>query len=114
MKAPEFFLELTERFSSPERLKFRDDMLVVCMKVIRKLREGRELQEISLTAKLQDEAGEVPGMLERFVREATPEEVEGLIDALRLFVKAPAPCKMKVVEVISSLVGRGSVRSGSS
>jgi len=105
MRSSELFLELVLRFSDLRWLEFRDDLLIKCVKVLRRLSEGsdpEEVREDPLSAGVE----EVLDLLESFARNADSAEVEGLMDALRIFVKSPAPCKVKIISVMESLTER--------
>jgi len=104
----EVFLELVLRFSDLERLEFRDDRIIGCLKALRRLGEGAsssELREGGFAGGVE----EVLDILERFVREADREESLRLAEALRIFTRSPAPCKKITLSVVATLLGRSGV-----
>ncbi len=110
MNSFEVFLEIVLRFSDLKWSQFRDDLVVKCMKALRKFRDGKSLEEVMSDKRISSEIEEVLDLLSEFARSNPPEEVSRLVDALGIFTKAPAPCKMKIIALVETLTGRGEVR----
>ncbi len=106
MNSFEVFLRIVLNFSDLKWSEFRDDLLLKCMKALRRFRDGRSLEEVSSDAKLSTEIRDILPELHEFASSSTPEEVNRLIDALSLFMKAPAPCKMKIIGIVEVMIGK--------
>ncbi|RLJ70485.1 hypothetical protein BCF55_0760 [Hydrogenivirga caldilitoris] len=102
----EVFLEIVLQFSDLRWSEFRDDLVVKCMKVLRKFRDGQTLEEVLSDKKLSSEIESVLGFLESFAKTNPPEVTNRLIDALNMFTKAPAPCKVKIIALMETMLGR--------
>ncbi|WP_457599930.1 hypothetical protein [Hydrogenivirga sp.] len=106
MSPLEVFLEVVLRFSDLKWSEFRDDLIVKCMKALRRFRDGKNLQEVLSDKKLSSEIEDVLELLHKFATERSPQEVNRVIDSLGIFTKAPAPCKMKIISLIETMLGR--------
>ena len=106
MNTFEVFLEIVLRFSDLKWSEFRDDLIVKCMKALRKFRDGKSVDEVLSDKRLSLEIKGVLGLLKDFSSSSSAEEVNRLIDALGMFTKAPAPCKMKIIALIETMLGR--------
>ncbi len=106
MNTFEVFLEIVLRFSDLKWSEFRDDLTVKCMKALRKFRDGKSVDEVLSDKRLSSEIEGVLGLLKDFSSSSSTEEVNRLIDALGMFTKAPAPCKMKIIALIETMLGR--------
>ncbi len=106
MNTFEVFLEIVLRFSDLKWSEFRDDLTVKCMKALRKFRDGKSVDEVLSDKRLSSEIEGVLGLLKDFSSSSSAEEVNRLIDALGMFTKAPAPCKMKIIALIETMLGR--------
>ncbi len=106
MNAFELFLEVVLRFSDLRWSEFRDDLIVKCMKALRRFRDGRSLEDVLADKRISSEIEEVLGLLRDFASSNPPEEVNRLVEALGMFTKAPAPCKTKIIALIETLLGR--------
>ncbi len=100
------FLRIVLSFSDLKWSEFRDDLILKCMKALRRFRDGKSLEEVSLDQKLSTEIKEILPELHQFANSSTPEEVNRLIDSLGLFIKAPAPCKMKIIGIVEVMTGK--------
>ena len=107
MNTFEVFLDIVLRFSDLKWSEFRDDLIVKCMKALRKFRDGKSLEEVLSDKKISSEIEGVIELLKNFADSNSPEEVNRLIDALGMFTKAPAPCKMKIIALVETLTGKG-------
>ncbi|MCS7261879.1 MAG: hypothetical protein N3C13_03475 [Aquificaceae bacterium] len=90
------FFEITTRHTDLRWAKTRDDLVSRSIKALRAFREGKTLQEVRQSKELSFEIEESLESMHRFVKEH-PEEVERLIGLLSLFVKSPAPCKIRLI-----------------
>ena len=111
MNTFEVFLEIVLKFSDLKWSEFRDDLIVKCMKALRKFRDGKSLEEVLSDRKISSEIEGVLELLRDFAGSSPAEEVNRLIEALGMFTKAPAPCKTKIIALVETLTGRGKVRS---
>ncbi len=110
MNSFEVFLEVVLRFSDLKWSRFRDDLIVKCMKALRKFREGKSLEEVMSDKRVSSEIEGILELLFEFARENPPEEVSRVVDALGIFTKAPAPCKMKIINILETMTGRREVK----
>ena len=106
MNAFELFLEVVLRFSDLRWSEFRDDLIVKCMKALRRFRDGRSLEDVLADKRISSEIEDVLELLRDFASSNPPEEVNRLVEALGMFTKAPAPCKTKIIALIETLLGR--------
>jgi len=110
MNTFEAFLEVVLRFSDLKWSEFRDDLLVKCMKALRRFKDGKTLEEVLSDRKLSSEIEGVLGLLKEFADSKSAEEVNRLVEALGMFTKAPAPCKTKIIAIIGVMLGKGGVK----
>ena len=110
MNTFETFLEVVLRFSDLKWSEFRDDLIVKCMKALRKFRDGKSVEEVLSDRKLSSEIEDILEYLHSFAEENDREKVNRLIDALRMFTKAPAPCKMKIIALVETMLGRAEAK----
>ena len=110
MSTFELFLEVVLRFSDLRWSEFRDDLIVKCMKALRRFRDGKSLEEVLADKRLSSEIEGVLGILRDFANSSSPEEVNRLIDALGMFTKAPAPCKTKIIALLETMLGRAEAK----
>ncbi|NPB08489.1 MAG: hypothetical protein GXN96_06125 [Aquificae bacterium] len=101
MSAQGAFLEIVKRFTDPTWGRVRDDLLSRTMKILRKYAEGKkpdDLRDSKLILELED-------FYERLyeIYEELGGEVENLLEALGSFVKAPVPCKLKIIAIMEKL-----------
>ncbi|MDQ7038632.1 MAG: hypothetical protein Q9N26_05485 [Aquificota bacterium] len=106
----EVFLEVVLRFSDLKWSQFRDDLIVKCMKALRRFRDGKSVEEVLKDGRISSEIEGVLETLHSFARNSDPEEVSRVIDALSMFTKAPAPCKMKIIAIVETILGRRDVK----
>jgi hypothetical protein len=106
MRAFELFLEVVLRFSDLKWSRFRDDLIVKCMKALRKFRDGKSMEEVLSDSRISSEIEEVVETLYSFARSSDPEEINRVIEALGMFTKAPAPCKTKIISIMETMLGR--------
>jgi len=110
MNSFEVFLKVVLRFSDLRWSEFRDDLVVKCMKVLRKFRDGKGVEEVLSDKKLSAEIEDVLEYLHSFASGSDKEEVNRVIDALGMFTKAPAPCKMKIIAIVETMLGRAEAK----
>ena len=106
MNSTEILLEIVLRFSDLKWSEFRDDLIVKCMKALRRLRDGKTAEDLLQDKRISSEIEDILPLLETFARSVPAEEVTRTVDALGLFVKAPAPCKTKIIALLETLSGR--------
>ncbi len=106
MSSFELFLDVVLRFSDLKWSEFRDDLIVKCMKVLRKFRDGKSIEEVLENKKLSSEIEDMLERLFEFANSSGTQEVNRLIDALGMFTKAPAPCKTKIISIVETMLGR--------
>ena len=110
MSSFEVFLNIVLKFSDLKWSEFRDDLMVKCMKALRKFRDGRSVEEVLSDKKLSSEIEDILEYLHNFAEKSDREEVNRVIDALGMFTKAPAPCKMKIIALIETMLGRAEAK----
>lgn len=106
----EVFLEVVLKFSDLKWSEFRDDLIVKCMKALRRFRDGRSLEEVLSDKRISSEIEGILETLHTFARNSKPDDVNKVIDALGVFTKSPAPCKTKIIAVLETMVGRKGCR----
>ncbi len=106
MRILEMFLEVVLTFSDLRWSQFRDDSILKCVKALRKFREGRDLEEILSDKKISSGIEKVLELLQEFSSNSSKEEIERLMEALVMFTKAPAPCKMSMIALARVVLGR--------
>jgi hypothetical protein len=101
MKNPtsEIFLKIVLEFTDLKWMETRDDLILKTIKTLRVIKEGKEPSQ-KLTSGLQNI---IPHIME--FANSHPDSVENLTDSLGQFLKAPAPCKVKMINLIKTLEG---------
>ncbi len=102
----EVFIDVVLTFSDLKWSRFRDDLIVKCMKALRRFRDGKSVEEVLKDKKISAEIESVLEKLHAFANSSSPQEVNRLIDAFGVFTKAPAPCKMKIISIVETMLGR--------
>lgn len=97
------FFEITTRYTDFKWAKSRDDLISRSIKVLRALSEGKSLQEVKNTKELSFEIEDTLTLLHDFVKEH-PQEVERLVSLLSMFIKSPAPCKIRLINFAEALL----------
>lgn len=97
------FFEITTRYTDFRWAKSRDDLISKIIKALRAFREGKSLEEVKSTKELVFEIEESLESLYEFVK-SHPEEVERLISLLSMFIKSPAPCKIRLINFAEVLL----------
>ncbi len=97
------FFEITLRYTDLKWAKTRDDLISRSIKALRAFKEGKGLEEIKSTRELSFEIEDSLPFLYSFVKEH-PEEVERLIELLSMFIKSPAPCKIRLINFSEALL----------
>ncbi|RMH81430.1 MAG: hypothetical protein D6674_00065 [Acidobacteria bacterium] len=97
------FYEIALAHTDLRWAKSRDDLISKTIKVLRVFKEGKGLEEVEASRELSSEIETQLNGLLRFVRENS-QEVDKLIDLLSMFVKSPAPCKIKLISFVEVLL----------
>ncbi len=99
MKNPtsEVFLEIVLEFTDLKWMETRDDLILKTIKTLRVLKEGKNPSE-----KLSSGIQTLLPTLRKF-NDEYPQAVDSLTEALSQFLKAPAPCKVKMINLIKTL-----------
>ncbi len=95
----QLFLDIVLRFTDLKWMETRDDLILKTIKTLRVLKEGKEPSE-----KISSGIEELLPSLKEFAGKY-PKSVEYLTDSLSQFLKAPAPCKVKMINLIKTLNG---------
>ncbi|MFN3599443.1 MAG: hypothetical protein ACK4VK_06890 [Aquificaceae bacterium] len=111
MEALRAFFEITLRYTDLKWAKSRDDLISKCIKLLRALLEGKNLQEIRKSKELSFGVEDSLELLEAFVKEH-PKEVEKLIKLLGLYIKSPSPCKIRMISLAEVLLENRTVPKG--
>ncbi|RMH08876.1 MAG: hypothetical protein D6699_00480 [Aquificota bacterium] len=105
------FHEITLRYTDLKWAKSRDDLISKSIKALRAFGEGKSLQEVLQNREISFEIeGDLQSLLE-FVK-SYPEDVERLIGLLSMFVKSPAPCKIKLINFVEALLEDRTIPEG--
>lgn len=97
------FLEITTRHTDLKWGKTRDDLISKTMKALRVFRDGKDLEGLKAVRELSFEIEDTLLLLHSFVKEH-PEDVERLINLLSMFIKSPAPCKIRLINFTEALL----------
>jgi len=97
------FFEITTRYTDFKWAKTRDNLISRAMKALRAFREGKNPEEIRHIRELSFEIEDILPLLHSFVKEH-PEETERLISLLSMFIKSPAPCKIRLINFAEALL----------
>ncbi|MCS7277528.1 MAG: hypothetical protein NZ531_01630 [Aquificaceae bacterium] len=97
------FYEITLKHTDLRWAKTRDDLLSRSIKALRAFKEGRNLQDVANTKELSFEIEDTLEFMHQFVKEH-PEEVDRLINLLSMFIKSPAPCKIRLINFAEALL----------
>ena len=98
----EAFLKITLKFTDLKWGDVRDDLISRSIKVLRKYKEGRTPEDLK-NSKLIQGIEDFYEELYKIYKE-NPEKVESIIQALSSFIKAPVPCKLKIIGIMESLL----------
>jgi hypothetical protein len=97
-----FYRVITE-YTDLRWAKTRDDLISKIIKVLRAFGEGKTPEEVIKEKTLSAEVEESLSYLYDFVQRHQ-EELDRLINALSLFLKSPAPCKIKIIKLTEVFV----------
>ncbi|MCX8163914.1 MAG: hypothetical protein N3D14_00790 [Aquificaceae bacterium] len=97
------FFDVTRRYTDLRWAKTRDDLISKSIKVLKALKEGRSVEEIKSLKELSFEIEDMVEYMHNFVKE-NPREVERLIELLGMFIKSPAPCKIRLISFAEVLL----------
>ncbi|MEN3028740.1 MAG: hypothetical protein ABDH29_05945 [Aquificaceae bacterium] len=97
------FLEITTRHTDLRWAKTRDDLISRSIKALRAFKEGKSLEEVREKRELAFEIEDSLEPIYHFAR-SHPEEVERLINLLSMFIKSPAPCKIRLINFAEALL----------
>ncbi len=106
MNSFEIFHLVTTRFADLRWSEFRDDLILKSMKALRKLRDGKDPSSVLEDQKVSGGIEDVIDDLAEFVRNSEKKEVNRVIDSLGMFLKAPAPCRTKIISLIEKMLGK--------
>ena len=98
----EAFLKITLKFTDLKWGDVRDDLISKSIKVLRKYKEGKTPEDLK-NSKLIQGIEDFYEELYQIYKE-NPEKVESIMQALSSFIKAPVPCKLKIIGIIESLL----------
>ncbi|HID65539.1 MAG TPA: hypothetical protein EYP32_01080 [Aquificaceae bacterium] len=96
------FLEIVLKFTDLKWGQVREDLISKSIKVLRKYREGKSPDELKNSKLIQG----IEDFYERLyeIYKSDPDNVEKLTQALGSFIKAPVPCKLKIIGIFESLL----------
>jgi len=98
----EAFLEVVNKFTDLKWGDVRDDLISRSIKVLRKYKEGKtpeDLKNSKLILGIED-------FYEKLyeIYRGNPQGIDRLIEALSSFIKAPVPCKLKIINIFETLL----------
>ncbi len=102
----EAFLEIVLKYSDLKWNQFRDDLIIKCVKILRKFKEGKTREEVLSDKKAVFEIEDFVDTLHLISQNFSPEEIDRLMEALKSFTKAPAPCKTKIIGIMEMMLGK--------
>ena len=94
-----FFLKVVLEFTDLKWMDTRDDLILKTIKALRALKEGKEPSQ-----KITSGIDNLLPHIRDFAREY-PDKVDILTESLSQFLKAPAPCKVKMINLVKTLNG---------
>ncbi|MDW8433897.1 MAG: hypothetical protein RMK35_03730 [Aquificaceae bacterium] len=97
------FVSITTKYTDLKWAKTREDLISKSIKVLRAFKEGKSLEEVINSKDLSQEVEDSLEFMHQFVREH-PEEVERLTHLLSMFIKSPAPCKIRLINFAEALL----------
>ncbi|WP_459775101.1 hypothetical protein [Aquifex pyrophilus] len=96
------FLEIVSRFTDERWGEVREDLISKSIKVLRKYKEGKKPEDLK-DSKLIQGLEDFYERLYEIYRE-NEEDVEKINQALSSFIKAPVPCKLKIINIFETLL----------
>ncbi|WP_164930737.1 hypothetical protein [Aquifex aeolicus] len=96
------FLEVVSKFTDLKWGDVRDDLISRSIKVLRKYREGKTPEDLK-NSKLILGIEDFYEKLYEIYKE-NPQSIEKLTEALSSFIKAPVPCKLKIINIVETLL----------
>ncbi len=95
----ELFMYITHKYIDRQWAKSRDDLISRVMKALRAFKDGKTLEEVKKSKELSFEIEDSLEVLQSFALK-NPHLVDKLIKALGIYVKAPAPCKTRLISLV--------------
>lgn len=102
MSVFEAFLRIVLQFTDLKWGQIRDDLISKSIKVLRKYRDGstpEDLKDSKLVLGLEDFYEELYE-----IYKSLGSEVDKLLESLSSFIKAPVPCKLKIIGIFETLL----------
>ncbi len=99
----ETFYKVITEYTDLKWAKTRDDLISKIIKILRAFSEGKDLDHILKEKVLIAEVEHSLDYLHQFAQKHE-KELEKLINALSIFLKSPAPCKMKIIKLMEVFV----------
>lgn len=102
MNVFEAFLRIIVEFTDVKWGQVRDDLISKSIKILRKYKEGlspQELKDSKLVIGLEDFYEELYE-----IYKSLGDDVDKLLEALSYFIKAPIPCKLKIMGIFETLL----------
>jgi len=96
------FWEVVNKFTDLKWGDVRDDLISRSIKVLRKYKEGKtpgDLKNSKLILGIED-------FYEKLyeIYKENPQSVDKLTEALSSFIKTPVPCKLKIINILETLL----------
>ncbi len=98
----EAFLKIVLKFTDLKWGQVRDDLISKSIKVLRKYEEGKspeDLKDSKLISGIEDFYEEL-----YVIHQSLDGNVDKLTEALSSFIKAPVPCKLKIIGIFETLL----------
>ncbi len=102
MSVFEAFLKIVLKFTDLKWGQVRDDLISKSIKVLRKYRDGatpEDLKNSKLISGLEDFYEELYE-----IYRSLDGQVDKLMESLSSFIKAPIPCKLKIIGIFETLL----------
>lgn len=102
MSVFEAFLKIVLKFTDLKWGQVRDDLISKSIKVLRKYRDGatpEDLRNSKLISGLEDFYEELYE-----IYKSLDGQVDKLMESLSSFIKAPVPCKLKIIGIFETLL----------
>ena len=102
MSVFEAFLKIVLKFTDLKWGQVRDDLISKSIKVLRKYRDGatpEDLKDSKLISGLEDFYEELYE-----IYKSLNGQVDKLMESLSSFIKAPVPCKLKIIGIFETLL----------
>ncbi|WP_461832125.1 hypothetical protein [Aquifex sp.] len=96
------FLTIVSQFTDEKWGEVRDDLISKSIKVLRKYKEGKKPEDLKDSKLIQGIEDFYENLYE--IYKENEEDIEKINQALSSFIKAPVPCKLKIISIFEILL----------